>query len=173
MALVTGAARGIGKSIALVLASKGADLALNDIDGSELEKTAEGLGPPVHLLDRSAGFQTVVLTPLRSGDVPLGLIHCADTRPYRLNPDAVEGLEAVAGEIGCAMMMDALWPPTPWARSAADVSPRAVCPICQRWRDGEGVWHSERRRRPRVMHFTVRRARRTICPSCLPFHNTE
>jgi len=41
VALVTGAARGIGKSIALVLANNGADLALNDIDGSEMEKTAE------------------------------------------------------------------------------------------------------------------------------------
>lgn len=41
VAMVTGAARGIGKSIALVFASNGADLALNDIDGSELEKTAE------------------------------------------------------------------------------------------------------------------------------------
>jgi len=40
LALVTGAARGIGKAIAVVLAANGADLALNDIDARELEKTA-------------------------------------------------------------------------------------------------------------------------------------
>jgi len=43
VALVTGAARGIGKSIATVLAQNGADLALNDINGAELEQTAKGL----------------------------------------------------------------------------------------------------------------------------------
>ena len=40
VALVTGAARGIGKAIATVLAQNGAHLALNDIDVEELEKTA-------------------------------------------------------------------------------------------------------------------------------------
>jgi len=41
VALVTGAARGIGKAIATVLAQNGAHLALNDIDADELEKTAD------------------------------------------------------------------------------------------------------------------------------------
>ena len=41
VALVTGAARGIGKSIALLLASNGADIVLNDIDKVELKKAAE------------------------------------------------------------------------------------------------------------------------------------
>jgi len=139
----------------------------------ELQHVAEPLGVPVHLSDPEAGFQTVILTALRHDEVPLGLIHCADTRPYRLTPDAVASLEETAGEIGRAMMMDAIWPPEPWVERAPEVSPRAVCPLCRRWRDATGVWYSERRRRPRVMHFTVRRARRTICPSCLPFHNTE
>ena len=41
LALVTGGARGIGKAIATVLASNGASLVLNDVDGQELERTAE------------------------------------------------------------------------------------------------------------------------------------
>ena len=40
LALVTGAARGIGKAIAMALAQNGADLAMNDIDGPELENAA-------------------------------------------------------------------------------------------------------------------------------------
>ncbi len=43
VAMVTGGARGIGKSIAAAFAANGADLALNDIDGAELEKTAAEL----------------------------------------------------------------------------------------------------------------------------------
>jgi 3-oxoacyl-[acyl-carrier protein] reductase len=41
-AVITGSARGLGKAIALKLASKGANIVLNDIPGSEdLDKTAE------------------------------------------------------------------------------------------------------------------------------------
>ena len=41
LALVTGAARGIGKAMAVAFAANGADLALNDIDARELEKTVD------------------------------------------------------------------------------------------------------------------------------------
>jgi NAD(P)-dependent dehydrogenase (short-subunit alcohol dehydrogenase family) len=53
VAVVTGAARGIGKSIATVLASNGADLALNDVDKTELEKTTKELAATG---SRVAGF---------------------------------------------------------------------------------------------------------------------
>ncbi len=43
LALVTGAARGIGQAIALGLAGAGADVAINDISGTGLEETAEEL----------------------------------------------------------------------------------------------------------------------------------
>jgi len=43
-AIVTGAARGIGKATAAVLAANDADLALNDVDAAELEKTVEEIG---------------------------------------------------------------------------------------------------------------------------------
>ncbi len=42
-ALVTGAARGIGRSIALCLAEAGADVAVCDLDAAALEETAEGI----------------------------------------------------------------------------------------------------------------------------------
>ena len=38
--LITGAARGLGRSMALALAAEGASLALVDIDGEELKDTA-------------------------------------------------------------------------------------------------------------------------------------
>ncbi|MGI0084599.1 MAG: SDR family NAD(P)-dependent oxidoreductase, partial [Nitrososphaerales archaeon] len=41
VALITGGARGIGKSIALALGNRGARLALNDVSESELRKTVE------------------------------------------------------------------------------------------------------------------------------------
>jgi len=43
-AVVTGAARGIGRGIALELARAGADLVLGDVDESELAETAERAG---------------------------------------------------------------------------------------------------------------------------------
>jgi 3-oxoacyl-[acyl-carrier protein] reductase len=41
VAMVTGGAKGIGKATALVLAEKGADIAINDLDLTEAQKTAE------------------------------------------------------------------------------------------------------------------------------------
>ena len=43
LALVTGAARGIGAGIAQILAAQGASAAILDLDGAEAEKTAGGL----------------------------------------------------------------------------------------------------------------------------------
>ena len=42
-ALVTGAASGIGKGIATVLAEQGAAVAVTDIDGDKASETAHGL----------------------------------------------------------------------------------------------------------------------------------
>lgn len=41
VAMVTGGAMGIGRAIAMVLAEKGADVAINDLDLEEAQKTAE------------------------------------------------------------------------------------------------------------------------------------
>ena len=41
VAMITGAARGMGKEHALVMAERGADLILNDLNGETLAKTAE------------------------------------------------------------------------------------------------------------------------------------
>lgn len=49
VAIVTGAARGIGAAIARVFAAEGASLALVDIDGAALAATADGLGGARHL----------------------------------------------------------------------------------------------------------------------------
>jgi 3-oxoacyl-[acyl-carrier protein] reductase len=43
VAIVTGAAKGIGRAIAQRLAGEGAKLALGDIDGAELKRTADGI----------------------------------------------------------------------------------------------------------------------------------
>jgi 3-oxoacyl-[acyl-carrier protein] reductase len=43
VAIVTGAANGIGRAIAQRLAAEGAKLALGDIDGAELKRTADGI----------------------------------------------------------------------------------------------------------------------------------
>jgi short-subunit dehydrogenase len=56
VALVTGAAQGIGRSLALQLAAEGTDLALADIDTNRLEKTAfearaAGVKVSIHPLD--------------------------------------------------------------------------------------------------------------------------
>jgi len=50
LALVTGAGRGIGRSIALALATEGADVVINDIDGS----LAEAVANEVRALGREA-----------------------------------------------------------------------------------------------------------------------
>src|SRR3954471_9225230 len=46
IAIVTGAARGIGAGIARVLAAQGARVAVLDLDGPEAEKTAAALPAP-------------------------------------------------------------------------------------------------------------------------------
>src|SRR3989475_4960614 len=43
VAVVTGAANGLGREIALLLAREGARVALGDIDGAELERTAAAI----------------------------------------------------------------------------------------------------------------------------------
>jgi len=46
LAIVTGAARGIGAGIAHVLARQGARVAILDLDGAEAERTAAALAIP-------------------------------------------------------------------------------------------------------------------------------
>lgn len=46
VAIVTGAARGLGKAIAEALAGEGARLALMDVDWPTLQETAQGIGVP-------------------------------------------------------------------------------------------------------------------------------
>ena len=41
VAMITGAARGMGKEHALLMAERGADLILNDLNGETLAETAE------------------------------------------------------------------------------------------------------------------------------------
>lgn len=53
-ALVTGAGRGIGEMIALILASEGADIVVNDIDHISAENTAQ----KIRSIDRKALVQT-------------------------------------------------------------------------------------------------------------------
>jgi NAD(P)-dependent dehydrogenase (short-subunit alcohol dehydrogenase family) len=68
LAIVTGAARGIGAGIARVLAAQGARVAVLDLDGAEAEKTVAGLPVPGMALacdvaveaDAAAGVQAVV-----------------------------------------------------------------------------------------------------------------
>ena len=43
VAVVTGAANGLGREIALLLAKEGARVALGDLDGAELERTAAAI----------------------------------------------------------------------------------------------------------------------------------
>src|SRR2546425_12032835 len=43
VAVVTGAANGLGREIALLLAREGARVALGDLDGAELERTAAAI----------------------------------------------------------------------------------------------------------------------------------
>jgi 3-oxoacyl-[acyl-carrier protein] reductase len=52
VALVTGAGRGIGRAIAVMLAKEGSDIIVNDVDSGSAEQTAE--------IIHSVGAQTLV-----------------------------------------------------------------------------------------------------------------
>ena len=53
LALVTGGARGLGKEIAQVLVQRNAKVAINDINGDELRRTAVSIGTTGYLCDIS------------------------------------------------------------------------------------------------------------------------
>ena len=55
--LVTGAASGIGRALALALAARGAKMILVDIDAAGLEQTRDMIGPQAHLLVCDLGDQ--------------------------------------------------------------------------------------------------------------------
>jgi len=79
LALVTGAAGGIGRSIALALARRGSDLALVDLDGKRLEgvgREVEGLGRRaiIHPCDVSDPQQVRALAEALRPDL---LVNCA------------------------------------------------------------------------------------------------
>ena len=58
VAIVTGAANGIGRAIAERLAEEGARLALGDIDGAELKRVADGIAAAGHDVVTSVGDVT-------------------------------------------------------------------------------------------------------------------
>jgi len=60
VAIVTGAGRGIGRSIALRLAQEGADVLVSDVDGATAENTAREVAA---LGRRSVGMRTDVTRP--------------------------------------------------------------------------------------------------------------
>ena len=63
--LITGAARGLGRSMALALAAEGASLALVDIDGEELKDTAIEI-------EKINGRDAVIPLGADVGDPPAG-----------------------------------------------------------------------------------------------------
>ena len=72
VAVVTGAASGIGAALALELARRGAALALVDNDGARLERVAAGLaGASLHVLDLAAPEAAARLAEAVSGPVNL------------------------------------------------------------------------------------------------------
>lgn len=137
----------------------------------ELRRATRPFGPPTHLCPAGSTIETVALTPIRTDEYPLGLLYLADSHPHRLVPRVIARIESLTSHLARELVMDAMWPPE--VEADADQTGRAICPLCQRWRDRDGRWRVERRRKPRVAFPTVRRARRVICAHCLPYHNTE
>jgi 3-oxoacyl-[acyl-carrier protein] reductase len=66
VALVTGAARGIGKGIALVLAEKGADIVINDkkmnYEGEALASQIQAMGRKILLIEADVSHEKEVIT---------------------------------------------------------------------------------------------------------------
>jgi len=85
VALITGSGRGIGREMALVFAGEGADVAVNDIDISSAEKTAEEVRQKGR---KSIAVKADVSNPddvdtMVGRTINLSLIHISEpTRPY-------------------------------------------------------------------------------------------
>lgn len=77
LALVTGAARGIGQQVALALAERGADLVLNDLRVDELDGTAEmaeALGARVLVQPFDAADHQAITDCLRTAEEQFGVV---------------------------------------------------------------------------------------------------
>jgi NAD(P)-dependent dehydrogenase (short-subunit alcohol dehydrogenase family) len=66
VALVTGGARGIGAAIARTMSSQGAQVALLDLDGAEVERTVAGLPTPGMAVACDAGVEAEVAAAMHA-----------------------------------------------------------------------------------------------------------
>jgi NAD(P)-dependent dehydrogenase (short-subunit alcohol dehydrogenase family) len=79
VAVVTGAANGLGRAIALLLAREGARVALGDVDGVELERTAA-------VITKAGGTAVTLAGDQRAGPNLKRLNETVDYSPNRMTP---------------------------------------------------------------------------------------
>ncbi|QTF92711.1 SDR family oxidoreductase [Halomonas sp. BM-2019] len=100
--LVTGAARGLGRSVAGAAAAEGARLVLSDILAEELQATAQALR------QRGAEVEALVIDQADPASIEAGLARVAEGGPL----DGLVNNAAIATGVGGETMMDydmALW----------------------------------------------------------------
>ncbi|GAA0628774.1 SDR family oxidoreductase [Halomonas beimenensis] len=100
--LVTGAARGLGRSVAEAAAAEGARLVLSDILAEELEATAQALR------SRGVEVEALVIDQADPASIEAGLARVAEGGPL----DGLVNNAAIATGVGGETMMDydmALW----------------------------------------------------------------